>query len=213
MTDGSGRSGGRSLVTPQLPTGPLPALKSGELPKLKSSKDISPIPDTFVIPSEKVSDVSAKAPEQAPVLPEDEKPLQVPEIREMIKSLEGLDPPVLDSDGKIVESNPISLKPEVSMISFRRGSDKLDRDAIERLEKVARILKVYQAQRITLMAYSAVDGKIAPREARRISLNRAMAIRDFFTSKGILSTRIDMRPMGGNVPSGDMDRVDIRVNK
>lgn len=54
------------LVTPQLPSGPLPALKPGELPQLKSSKKVS---------SSSVKDSKTKAiasaPDSVPSLPEE----------------------------------------------------------------------------------------------------------------------------------------------
>ncbi|MDD5587237.1 MAG: hypothetical protein PHY92_09870 [Alphaproteobacteria bacterium] len=45
-----------------------------------------------------------------------------------------------------------------------------------------------------------------------MSLARALAVRDYLTNKGISSGRIDVRALGANVPSGDMDRVDVKVN-
>ena len=62
------------------------------------------------------------------------------------------------------------------------------------------------------LAYAAVGDNTSPREARRMSLARALALRDFLTSKGISSARIDVRALGANVPSGDPDRVDIKSN-
>ena len=214
-------SSSKSLVTPQLPTGALPALKAGELPNLKLSKPKGLLNEPIIIPNTQMGVPAQKAPRYAPALPRDERPIQKPKVSQKEKSqkkkvtrdsVEGVETPLLDSKGKPVFGGRLNLSSDVSMISFDKGSDALDRSAVASLEKLAEILKIYKNPRITLVAYSSVDGFIAPRKARRISLDRALAIRDFLSDRGISSTRIDMKPMGGNVPSGDMDRVDIRVN-
>lgn len=191
------------LVTPQLSSkAVLPALKPGTLPSLKSSgrtvKDSSP--------------GVLETPSFAPSLPEGTTALTPPPVRDAALPTAGLKPPVIDSEGKTVPGTRLVLEPEASLISFERGSDKLDKDAVQVVEKLIRILKANGAARITLTAYSDTNGTITPREARRLSLNRALAIRDFMTTKGIASSRVDVRPMGANVPSGDMDRVDVKVN-
>ena len=57
--------------------------------------------------------------------------------------------------------------------------------------------------RITLTAYADTANNTSAREARRLSLSRALTIRDYLTAKGISSGRIDVRALGANVPSGD----------
>lgn len=193
------------LVTPQLPSGPLPALKSGELPKLKPSKKLE-------LKKESSAEPTVSAPSSAPELPASMAGVNPPPIRDEAKPTPGVMSPVLDSDGKPVAGARLKLDPDISTISFERGSDQLDKDAVEITEKLSRILKANGNARITLVAYSDTSGEISPREARRLSLNRALAIRDFMTSKGVPSSRVDVRPMGANVPSGDMDRVDVKVN-
>lgn len=203
------------LVTPQLPKGELPAIKPEILPNLKMSKKMSMQRNNIKIPRSKINFEKAQAPRVAPRLPSDNKPLArskiiMPAVDD--PALDGVNDPVMDSQGKVVPTSRLSLRHDVSMISFGYGSDQLDKSAVRRLEKLARILKAYKTARITMVAYSSVDGKITPRAARRLSLQRALAARDFLASKGVSTNRIDMRPMGGNVPSGDMDRIDIRVN-
>lgn len=191
------------LVTPQLSSkAVLPALKPGTLPSLKSTGKIK----------KDASSGDMGAPLSAPALPEGTKAMTPPPVRDASLPPAGLKPPVIDSEGKTVPGTRLVLEPEASLISFERGSDKLDKDAVEVVENLIRILKAHGEARITLTAYSDTNGTITPREARRLSLNRALAIRDFMTTKGIASSRVDVRPMGANVPSGDMDRVDVKVN-
>lgn len=199
------------LVTPQLPSGQLSALKSGEVPALKSSKTIGK-GSKAEIPSAPKEKASPKIPVQTPSLPADVVPVPAPENEGAKEFLKSINQPVTDSQGNPVPGARLSLKEDVSVIAFEQGADQLDRDAVESLEKLAGILKANDAARITLVAYASVDGKTEPRVARKISLNRALAIRDFLSGKGVSSTRVDVKPMGANVPSGDMDRVDVIVN-
>ncbi|MDD3182132.1 MAG: OmpA family protein [Alphaproteobacteria bacterium] len=194
------------LVTPQLPSGPLPALKPGELPQLKSSKKVS-----LSVKASKNKEI-ASAPVSAPALPEGMGGVTPPPIRETQRAIPGLIPPVLDSDGNPIPTARLVLDPDISTISFERGSDQLDKDAVQIVEKITNIMRANGNARITLIAYSDTGAGNSPREARRLSLNRALAIRDFMTAKGVSSSRVDVRPMGANVPSGDMDRVDVKVN-
>ncbi|MGE4351284.1 MAG: OmpA family protein [Bdellovibrionales bacterium] len=195
------------LVIPQLPSGPLPALKSGELPKLKASN--TKISKTVKKASEKVIPT---APDEVPQLPASMTSVTPPPIRDLSKPLPGLLPPVLDREGNPVPGAKLVLDPDISTISFERGSDQLDVDAVEIIQKVIDVLSANTNARITLTAYADTNGRLSPREARRLSLNRALAVRDFMTTKGVASSRVDVRPMGANVASGDMDRLDMKIN-
>ncbi|HAX91542.1 MAG TPA: hypothetical protein DCY07_04950 [Rhodospirillaceae bacterium] len=199
------------LVTPQLSSKALPAMKPGTVPDLKLSKKVENKPEASALPAAKL-ETASEVPDDVPELPPELKPLNPPPERDSVLPPPGLKPPVIDSEGKPVPGTRLVLDSDVSSISFDRGSDKLDSDAVEIVEQLVVIMKKSGGARITLVAYSDTDGTISPREARRISLNRALAIRDFMTTKGIASSRVDVRPMGANVPSGDMDRVDVKVN-
>jgi outer membrane protein OmpA-like peptidoglycan-associated protein len=208
---GQGQSNGK-LVTPQLPKGSLPPFKEEAQPTLKEAKKQALETPEIIIPHQAVSEVKENAPRLVPDLPKDQQPLPRPKIEMPAVELEGVEDPILDSQGQVVSGARLSLKYDLSMISFAHNSDQLDDGAVRRLEKLALILKNYRTARITLVAYSSVDGTLTPRAARRLSLKRALTIRDFLASKGVATNRVDIRPMGGNVPSGDMDRVDIKVN-
>lgn len=104
------------------------------------------------------------------------------------------------------------LAPEASSIPFTLGSDALSKEATASLTKVIAYMSSHPTARLSLVAYATTDGKISPRQARRISLDRALAVRDYLGEQGVDSGRIDVKPMGANVPSGDMDRVDVLVN-
>jgi outer membrane protein OmpA-like peptidoglycan-associated protein len=64
------------------------------------------------------------------------------------------------------------------------------------------------AARVQLEAYGGSPGDKSS-EARRLSLKRALAVRQLFIDDGIPSNRIDVRAMGGADDKGPNDRVDV----
>ncbi|HSK38304.1 MAG TPA: OmpA family protein [Arenibaculum sp.] len=65
-----------------------------------------------------------------------------------------------------------------------------------------------QTARLQVRAYAAGNEDTA-REARRLSLLRAVNVREYLVGQGIRSTRIDVRALGANAPDGPADRVDL----
>lgn len=189
------------LVTPRLPAGQLPPLETGTLPQLKPSKPLD-------LPAE----ASARTSSAAPRITSGDSALSPPPLRDTVKPSPSLKPPHIDSEGREIEGARPKLDPDISSLSFARKSDEIDKEAAAALDKLAAVMSRHGGARITLNAYAAADGETTPREARRLSLARALAVRDYLTKKGISSGRIDVRALGANVPSGDMDRVDIKLN-
>jgi len=173
----------KGLVTPRLPNSPSPP------PPAPATSSFAPTPE-------------------APALPEDSEGVPTPPVRDTI-----LPSPALRSDdsGNILPGNHFVLPSEVSTIAFAHGSDNFDSAAAGTLNNLADVLAKNSNVRITLTAYADNAGT-TPREARRVSLSRALAIRDYLTSKGISSARIDVRALGANVSTGDKDRVDVKAN-
>ena len=197
-----------TLVTPRLSSGALAPLEKGAMPKLKPSKPLSL--NESAPPVVDMSDAVAP-PAVPPGLPDDAEPLLPPPLRDTVNPSPSLKPPAIDSEGKPIAAARLELDDDLSTIAFTRGSDVIERDALAQLDKLAGVMKTHGNARITLTAY-ADNSTITPREARRLSLSRALALRDYLTTKGIASGRIDVRALGANVPSGDMDRVDVKVN-
>jgi len=96
-------------------------------------------------------------------------------------------------------------------VPFTHGSENIDPGQVPTLDKLVAVLQQKTAAyAFTLTAYAGLDAASSPREARRLSLSRALTMRDYLTTKGVSSARIDVRALGANVPSGDADRVDIK---
>ena len=66
------------------------------------------------------------------------------------------------------------------------------------------------ASRVQLEAYGGAPGDKSS-DARRLSLKRALAVRQLLIDNGVPSNRIDVRAMGGADDKGPADRVDVFV--
>ena len=75
------------------------------------------------------------------------------------------------------------------------------------LELVAAEL-MRHSDRIEIQAFAGAPNGLTS-EARRLSLKRAIAVRKFLISQGVLQSRIDLRAMGGVRDNGPTERVDI----
>ncbi len=198
------------LVTPSLPSGKLPPLETGTMPSLTPSKSFDAPPEPSAVPPVPASDTLTPGIGGEPELPPGTTALPPPPVRDTIKSAPALKPGY-DEQGNLLPGNHFVLDEDISTIAFQRGSENIDRDVTPLLDKLAGVMQSHNGLRITLIAYADNSG-ITPREARRLSLSRALTVRDYLTAKGISSSRIDVRALGANVPSGDPDRVDVKAN-
>ncbi len=101
-----------------------------------------------------------------------------------------------------------------SEILFARGATDPGTATINKLRGVASELNTLLgagAQRVQLEAYGGAPGDKSS-DARRLSLKRALVIRQILIEDGVPSERIDVRAMGGIDDSGAPDRVDVFVN-
>ena len=117
-----------------------------------------------------------------------------------------------DMSSKTSPGGKLILDSDVATFSFRHGSDAIENDHVRALDKLSVVMLSNSSARITLTGYAGTSGDFTPRDAKKLSLARAQALRDYLANKGVTSSRIDIRALGANVPSGDMDRVDVKVN-
>ncbi|MBM3569929.1 MAG: OmpA family protein, partial [Alphaproteobacteria bacterium] len=97
--------------------------------------------------------------------------------------------------------------PVAATIDFLANSATLSPAAEERLRTLARQL-ANNEQRMQLKAFAA-GGSDNISASRRLSLSRALAVRQFLIDQGLRSTRIDVRALGVAGDSGQPDRVDV----
>jgi outer membrane protein OmpA-like peptidoglycan-associated protein len=190
------------LITPRLPGSPsssLPALDRKVIPNLTPSR----------VPAA-VSLDNAHAPAAAPDI-NGEQPVPPPAIGGQLVSSADMQEAAADRASHI-PGNHLALDPTISTILFTRGSGNIDEPVIPALERLSGVLQTNPDVRITLTAY-ADNSDSTPRDARRLSLARALAIRDYLASKGVSDSRVDVRAEGANTTTGYIDRVDIKVNE
>ncbi len=108
-------------------------------------------------------------------------------------------------------SSRLALPADTSSLAFANGSEALDDAAVKSLDKLVVALLANRETRVTLVAYADSNGN-TPRGARRLSLSRALAVRDYLSSRGVAASRVDVRALGANVARGNPDRGDVKVN-
>jgi outer membrane protein OmpA-like peptidoglycan-associated protein len=100
-----------------------------------------------------------------------------------------------------------------SVILFSAGAADPAKKALDSIKFLAGDLNsamVNAGSRVQLLAYGGEKGDKGS-DARRLSLKRALAIRQVLIDDGVPSERIDVRAMGGADDGGPADRVDVFV--
>ncbi|MEE8333037.1 MAG: OmpA family protein [Alphaproteobacteria bacterium] len=100
--------------------------------------------------------------------------------------------------------------PRNVQVLFDAGSAKLNTAATASMKRVADSMKSDTAMRIQLLAYAG-GATTSASQARRLSLSRALAARSYLISRGVRSTRIDVRALGNKSTAGPPDRIDLKV--
>lgn len=104
------------------------------------------------------------------------------------------------------ESDPIAGFRVISRVRFAKDDSHLPETAIGDLDALALKLATTK-ERVRLAAFSGKNGDLSS-QARRLSLERARAVRDYLVSKGVPFNRMDVLPFGA-AKDGINDRVDV----
>jgi outer membrane protein OmpA-like peptidoglycan-associated protein len=96
----------------------------------------------------------------------------------------------------------------MSRVRFLTGKSEISEQAQALLDQLAARL-LQSTVRVRLAAFSGRAGDLSS-EARRLSLNRALAIRNYLSAKGVTPDRVDVLAYGG-ATDGVTDRVDVLV--
>jgi len=114
--------------------------------------------------------------------------------------------------GAVVTPTPASaglVLPHLAMLKIEPGHDAPDDAILSQLEVLGQKLAANRLAQVTVTAYAKTDENYDARAARRLSLARAMVVRDALMMGGAGSEQIRMRALGGNVTVGEPDRVDL----
>ena len=104
--------------------------------------------------------------------------------------------------------NPLEGFAVMSRVRFLTGKSEITAQAQELLDELAAQL-LQSTVRVRLAAFSGRAGDLSS-EARRLSLTRALAIRNYLSAKGVTPDRVDVLAFGG-AADGVTDRVDVLV--
>lgn len=142
-----------------------------------------------------------------PALPAVETaPLAPPETPPLVPTPAAAAQP--DAEVASVAPTGTSAPDEVAArLVFPAGSAELGGGLAQRLDAVADGMTSGD-ERLLLQAYAAADPSGAS-GARRLSLARALEVRSYLMGKGLKSTQIDVRALGGAAAAGPADRVDV----
>lgn len=105
--------------------------------------------------------------------------------------------------GVATPGNPPPLR-----ILFEAGDDTVSVAYAALLALVARRLGALDGGRVRIRAYAPATGDDG-RAARRLSLDRALAVRRQLIEAGLGAARIDLLALGGLTVAGPVDRVDV----
>lgn len=104
----------------------------------------------------------------------------------------------------------VTLTKEAVRIQFGPGASDLPETAEPSIQELAGLMAREPSLRLQLLAF-ATGTKETASQARRLSLNRALAVRGALIDAGVRSTRIDVRALGNKTEESPADRVDILV--
>jgi outer membrane protein OmpA-like peptidoglycan-associated protein len=150
-----------------------------------------------VQPKAEPASKAASAPPPAPALKKVEQPPAV----ETAKADPAAKAPAPSGDGsgmatvKVVFTGDSTAVPSASRDTLKALAGKTGGD---------------DGQRLQLVAYASGPG-ISPSSARRLSLSRALAVRNVLIEAGVASSRIDVRALGDKPAGEPANRVDVNL--
>lgn len=176
---------------------PAPGPSSSDMADA-ASPPTTPAPETAATPE-------AAAPPVAP-------PASTPEVPAASDSSpDTLQDPAPEPETQTAALPPASEEIESVSVSFAAQDTSLSQGGEAALQPIIERMSADEDVRVRLMAYAASNDD-SPSSVRRLSLNRAIAVREFLMNQGVQSTRIEVRALGDQSEDGDPDRVDAILN-
>jgi outer membrane protein OmpA-like peptidoglycan-associated protein len=185
----------RALTVPMPRRKPDPAALASlvPMPRWKPTTQVAAAPTT----------PQPTPPAEASATPAEPTPLASPQSATILR---GTTPPPAEPVAKPVD--PTLGFSVFTRVRFQVGKTALGIDAKTSLDTLAQRLLANE-ERVRLAAFSGKPGDSSS-DARRLSLERALAVRTYLESKGIAPSRVDLLVFGGST-SGASDRVDVLV--
>ncbi|MBP2310866.1 OmpA family protein [Azospirillum soli] len=177
------------FVTPKVLEAPPP-------PDIVVGATPAPPPPVVGAPPAQTATKSEPAPAAA-------TPAPAPKTEAAATETAALPPPAAPS-----AAQPAAPKSAPLSVVFDASVSSLPDAAESTLAEVAERMRANELLRLQLRSYASGTPETA-REARQLSLARALAMRERLTAFGIRSTRIDVRALGLESGGGPADRIDI----
>ena len=165
-------------------------------------------PATPKPPREKPVRVAKAAPAPAPAPAPEASPFGAANLSNVFGS--AAPPPKTAPAGPVTGNESLSKR---SVILFAKDAPDPAKAALGAIKFLANDLNAAMSgpnARVELQAFGGAKGDKGS-EARRLSLKRALAIRQVLIDDGVSPDRIDVRAMGGVDDTGPADRVDVFV--
>ncbi len=163
---------------------------------------------------EEVELVGVREVEASPtvILPHEIK-TKVDEVPKALEEIEETPLKVTSLDTKVEKAIPQTsalIDDSLLSLEFLPAQTEILHDDRAKIMKLVNEIKQDSRKRLKIKSYaSQVDDR--PGSARRVSLQRAIAIRSVMVESGIEGVRINVQAMGDAVESGEQDRADIQV--
>jgi outer membrane protein OmpA-like peptidoglycan-associated protein len=177
----------------------------------QSSKPRAAIPFSFGGPMPRAAQAKPQAPA---VAPKAQAPVKVASVQPPpVTTKNAVAQPATPKNAMTAPGEEPSNLSKRSEILFPHNATDPTPEAAGRLKQLAGDLNSALdagAQRVQLDAFGGAPGDKST-DARRVSLKRALVIRQLLIDAGVPASRIDVRAMGGIDDSGNADRVDVYV--
>lgn len=163
--------------------------------------EIAPVPPPPPVVGAPPPQVAARPPEGQPA-PAAPKP--APAAKAAPTQSAALPPPPAPSSAP----SSTDKSRETLSVVFDGAAADLPETAEPDIAALAERMRANEGLRLQLRSYASGTPETA-REARQLSLARALALRERLTALGIRSTRIDIRALGSGTAEGPPDRIDV----
>jgi outer membrane protein OmpA-like peptidoglycan-associated protein len=187
-------------LPPSLPDAPAPMTQPAAEPQAALPAPTANPPANMVL-RPTAPKPAADAPPAAAV-----KPASPPSTQ----AVAAVTPPQIKPTAPLQRASVLAGQATAIELMFEQGQETLTEEAKSALDRIAGPLKS-AGYRVQLAAYSGDPGNNSS-DARRLSLKRALAVREYLGAQGIAAMTVNIAAFGGAV-QGQTDRVDLMLRE
>ncbi len=151
----------------------------------------------------------AAAKPAAPVRPEHNFAHQV--LKHQGYSWSDIDPALASAAANLTVTQPSAINQEIVSVGYDKGETELSKKALETVKQAGQKLKEQPKISAELKAYAGSEEDAG--RARRVSLSRALSVRNALIGMGVEGKRLGVKPVGIPTDGGPNDRVDVIIGR